>query len=182
MMKRVFIFILFMFPALLFGSEGESFFNKYFWFTVVNFLIYVGLLYYFLKKPTLDFFKNRRKTLEKEMEESAKFLEETKQELQKYRELMDRIDEKIEEIKEYTVRAEEKEVEEMLRAAESYAIKMKEDAKKIAEQEVDRAVEKLREEIAELVTKSAEESIKKLLNGDLQAKLVEDVINRLKEK
>ncbi len=182
-MKRFIYILLILLPIPLLASEGEeSFFNKYFWFAVVNFTIYVGMLYYFLKKPTLDFFKNNREKLKKEMEESERFLNETRNELAKYKELMEHLDEKIQEIKDFTIKTEEKEVETMLKAAESYAAKMKEDAKRIAQQEVDKAIQRLRDEVAEVSTKIAEESLKKILNGDIQDKLVDEVVERLKEK
>ena len=182
MIRDLFICLLFLIPRFLFASEGEtSFFNKYFWFTVANFTIYVGILYYLLKKPTLDFFKNRKKNMEEEASEAEKFLDEAKQQLKEYKELMENIDKKVNEIKEYTVKTEEKEVEAMLKAAEVYAEKIKEDAKRIAQQESDKAIEHLRGEVAELAVEVAEKSLRKLVNMDIQEKLVDETIESVRK-
>ena len=182
MLKGFVIFILFFIPQVLLASEGkETFFDKYFWLAVVNFTIYVAMLYYFLKRPTIDFFKNRRKEMEKEASDAAKLLEETRNQLEEYKNLVEHIDDKVKEIKDYTVKTEEKEVEMMLRAAEAYAEKIKEDAKRIAQQESEKAIQKLRSEVADLAVEVAEKSLQKIINGEIQEKLVDETIERVKK-
>ena len=182
-MKKVLIILLAVILSgkMLFAGEGHEmpFFNKYLWFSIINFIIFAGLLFYLLKKPVLDFFSNRKKEMEKEMEDSAKLLENAEKEREKYSELLDNLDKKIEELKNIAKSTAEREQQNIIKASEEYASKIKSEAEKIASQEVEKAIFMLKEEATELAIKIAENDIKNKINKDINERLISEVINKI---
>jgi len=180
-MKNLILIVILMFNAVLLfaNEEHEPFFNKYLWFSIINFSIFIGLLYYFLKKPIIDFFKSRRETLSKEMEDSDKMLKDAEAELEKYNKAIKELDEKIDEIKEIAKKTTEREQQNIIASSEEYSAKIKEEAEKIASQEVEKAIYLLREEISRLSIESAETSLKSKMDKKLNEKLITGLIDKI---
>ncbi len=86
MKKRFLLVALFLIsPLLLVAGEGEG--SRYlaqtgreydFFPRVVDFLIFAGLLYYLLADPIKNFFENRSKAIEKELQEIEEKVQEAK--------------------------------------------------------------------------------------------------------
>ncbi|UFH58684.1 F0F1 ATP synthase subunit B family protein [Sulfurovum mangrovi] len=114
-MKKLALYALFLVPAVVLASSGNAGESHYFQITgretdfvprLVNFIIFVGLLYYLLANPIKNFFKGRQAGIESQLKE---------------------IEEKLQAAKD-----EKKEAEERVDEAEARALQIIEDAKKEA--------------------------------------------------
>ncbi len=81
----IFVFI----PVVSFAAESSGIEPRMGW-RIINFVVFVGILYYFLRKPVAEFFRTRKETIKEELEEAErlqieaeKLLEETKEKLDK---------------------------------------------------------------------------------------------------
>ncbi len=88
-MKKLVILSLFMIPAILLAGHGEAESSRYFAQTgrendfiprIVNFTIFVGILYYLLANPIKNFFKGRSEDIEERLAEIQKRLQAAKDE------------------------------------------------------------------------------------------------------
>jgi len=83
-MKKVLLLAVFMPLALLANTHGSShevsMTNSDFFFRVLNFTIFAGLLCYLLATPIREFFKNRRDGISNQLKEIESKLEESKRE------------------------------------------------------------------------------------------------------
>ncbi|MBN2825980.1 MAG: F0F1 ATP synthase subunit B [Campylobacterales bacterium] len=79
-MRLLFVLVLVL-PTLIFASGGHgdvSMGNSDFFYRVFNFAIFVGLMYYLLANPIKNFFVGRKNSIESQLVEIEKRLEETK--------------------------------------------------------------------------------------------------------
>jgi len=82
-MRLGYVFITLLLPTLIFASGGgheggTSMGDSDFFYRVFNFAIFVGLMYYLLANPIKDFFVGRKNSIESQLVEIEKRLEETK--------------------------------------------------------------------------------------------------------
>ena len=165
--------------SLFAGEESGNFFSKYLVFDIINFTLFVWLLYHYLKQPIRDYFKNRRSSLAKEIEESDKMLKDAESELEKYEKAISELDSKIEEIKQIAKSTTEREQQAILTAAKEYSVKIKEEAEKIASQEVEKAVLTLRNEISKLSVEMAEDNLKNKIDKSLNEQIISGIIDKI---
>lgn len=102
---------------------------------VVNFLIFVAALYYVLRKPVSDFFRQRAQAIARELEAAARARDVAAQELAQMRARMGRLEEEIAAIRARAEREAEAEYERLQREAQAEAEKIR----ALAEREIEMA-------------------------------------------
>lgn len=102
---------------------------------VVNFLIFVAALYYVLRKPVSDFFRQRAQAIARELEAAARARDAAAQELAQMRARMARLEEEIAAIRARAEREAEAEYERLWREAHAEAEKIR----ALAEREIEMA-------------------------------------------
>jgi F-type H+-transporting ATPase subunit b len=190
-MKRLFILLsfflgLFYFVSLGLAAEGEashgvtpSQIRNLIWWTV-NFIALIIILYKLLKKPVVNFFKNRKENILKEYEE---LLAKKKEAEAKYLELQEKIKNlkaEAEAIYQNYVEQGIKEKERILEEAQLQAKRIKEQAQLYIAQEIENAKERLKFELAEEAVKLAEEILRKNITPEDQKRVFKEVLEQIK--
>jgi F-type H+-transporting ATPase subunit b len=141
-------------------------------FTVINFSIFVFLMFRFTKAPLVDFLTGRRRELVEAMSAAARAKEEAEQLKAEYEEKSAQLEETrrtlIEEFKEMAAKDRERILEE---AAASTA-RMLRDVKLRADNELDQAKRELRAETARLAAEMAEAEIRGKLDPAVRGRLL----------
>ncbi len=147
---------------------------------IVNFAIFVFLLYYFLRKPVMEFLAQRRMKLAADIEESERLRDEAEKKLADYATRLERIDaERAEILEGYRVRAEE-ERKAILAEARAVAERMKTEAKVAMEQELVRARAQLKERIVEEAVELARQKLRDRMDAQTNARLVDEYTTQLR--
>ena len=151
-------------------------------FSVINFFIFLGVLYVFAFPRIKSFFSERSEKIQQALRgaEEAKTLAENK--LKEYEKKIALLDKEVEEIRKAVEKEGETEKTRIISAAEKEAEIIKLQAKIIAEQELKRAKAELRKEVAALSLEKAEKIIKEKINEDDHARLVKDYIVQITSK
>jgi F-type H+-transporting ATPase subunit b len=102
---------------------------------VVNFLIFVAALYYLLRKPVSDFFRQRAQAIARELEEARRAREAAARELEQARARMARLDEDVAALRARARQEAEAEYERLWREAQIEAEKIR----ALAEREIETA-------------------------------------------
>ncbi|ADH86580.1 F0F1 ATP synthase subunit B family protein [Desulfurivibrio alkaliphilus] len=148
-------------------------------YRVLNFAALLFILIYFLKRPTVNFFTNRRESIRAELEE----LESRRQEMeQAYRESeskMASLESKAQEIVAEAVRQGEVERERILAEAERAAENMKRQAEMAVQHELATATARLRAEISEEAARAAEELVRKNLQPADEERMIAGSLDRV---
>jgi len=90
------LFTILLLPAVSFAAEGEV--EAHMLWRVIDFIIFAGILYYFLKKPIVSFFKNRQENIIKNRQEAEKSKREAERLLAEAESRLSKLDEEIESI------------------------------------------------------------------------------------
>ncbi|MGC9109393.1 MAG: F0F1 ATP synthase subunit B [Caldimicrobium sp.] len=190
-MKRLFILLIFFLGLFYFinlglAAEGEashgvtpSQIRNLIWWTV-NFIALIIILYKLLKKPVVNFFKNRKENILKEYEE---LLAKKKEAEAKYLELQEKIRNlkaEAEAIYQNYVEQGIKEKERILDEARLQAERIKEQAQLYIAQEMEKAKERLKFELAEEAVKLAEEILRKNITPEDQKRVFKEVLEQIK--
>lgn len=137
----------------------------------LNFVIFLGALVYFLREPVRDFLGDRREKIRRELEEVAAKLKEVELRLENCRKKLSASDQKIKELREEFLTEGELEKENLLKKRQSYAEKIREDAKKMGEQELSKARHRLRKRTLQLAVDLAREILQKSVEPKDQERL-----------
>lgn len=146
---------------------------------ILNFVLFVGLLFYFLKKPLGGFWTNRSHQLKLEMEEANRLKQEAGQ---RYDALQTRLSQMEEEMARLVTSLKEEgelEKKKIIEEGEKLSQRMKSDAEKIAAQEVRRAKEALKAQSVSLSIELAERLIRDEIDESDQKRLTEHYLRDL---
>ena len=141
---------------------------------IFNFILFVGLLYYFGEGPIAEFMKNRSETIGSEIAAAKRLREEAEAELLEYRGKLEQFDRQREEILEGYTKAGEGEAAALVEAAREHAERLKRDAEISIQQEIIRARTALSEEIVQDALSVARQAIRERLDDGTKAELVKD--------
>ncbi len=158
MLRLTLSFFLTLFIPLMAYASEEGGIAPHMGWRVINFIIFAGLLYYFLRKPFSEFFKNRKESIIKELEEAKKLQEEAEK-------LFEETKKKLMNL--------EKEIKNILETFESMAHNEKEQIIKEIENTIQRILKSVEEEKASILSRA------KML---LLKKMSEEAIENLKNK
>jgi len=151
-------------------------------FSVINFILFLIVLYIFALPRIKSFFFERSEKIQQALKEAeeAKTLAESK--LKEYEKKIALLDKEVEEIRKVVEKEGEVEKERIITASEKEAEIIKWQAKIIAEQELKQAKAELRKELAALSLERAEKIIKEKINEDDHTRLVKDYIAQITPK
>ncbi len=150
------------FSFLIFASEGGSLWSPTILLIghIFNFVVFVFVLYYLLKNPIKEAFRNQRIALIKKLEEAEKKEKESERKLKEIEDRMAGLKDEIEAILKKTDDIANKEKEKIIAKAKEEAEKIKKMADIAIENKIKQAKAELKKYMAELASQKAEEMIK----------------------
>lgn len=183
MKGRIVAFIIAALPLVLWAgvasaaaaAEGEGTWSTLmlFW-RVVNTIALLAILVYFMKKPLVTFFSERKEQIAKDLEEAKEQRQRAEHLLAEYQQKIAGMEKELEKLRADLARAAEADSQRLIVTAEKMAAAMVESAKLTAEQEVRKAKQALKDESALLAVELAESLIRETINDDDRKRLVEE--------
>jgi len=148
-------------------------------FPLLNFLLYVYLIKRLVIPAVLDFLRARRQQVLTSIESAAESKQKAGAFVEDYKARLARSNQEVQSIQS-SLRAEgEREKTKLLEEAERLAVKIKEDAAFLADQEVKLARQEIREEMANQAEATAKELIERNLSSADQGRLVAEFIHNV---
>ena len=147
----------------------------------VNVGILVAILVYFLKKPLSSYLKERSELLRKSIDDAARARAEAAEKLSAIQARMASLSGEIEEMNRRMESEAGDEAKRLREAAQAEIVRLREQTKFAADQEVKKAREELRREAADLSAAAAEDLVKKSVTPDDQERIVRENIEKIKE-
>lgn len=141
-------------------------------FDWVNFILFLVILIYFLRKPLAGFFAGRSAAIEHDLEEGRAALEKARAQLAAAEEKMRRLGEDIAAYKENAAREQQAERERLQRAAEEESRRVLASARAMIESSVQAARQELRKAAVSEAVALAETMIRGQLDEAARARLV----------
>lgn len=146
---------------------------------VINFVIFLAILYYAGGKKLFTFFPGRSKEIETELSDLDARRQKAEQKLAEVEQSIANLDEERERIlAQAQVQGEDLKAD-IISKAESAAELIKQQAKISAEQEARFALEEIKAELAEKVTEAAEAMIRKKMKAEDHKALINDSLTRV---
>lgn len=187
MKARVILSILLVVPMVLaagtaFASSegGTSPWNTWMlMWRVVNTVALVALLVYFLKKPLVSFFAERRIQIEKDLADAREQRERAERIIAEYKEKIAGMERELEKMRADLEKAAEAESRKVTGNAERMASAMVEAARMAAEQEVRKAKVILKNEAVDMAVKLAETLIREKITDSDRKKIMEDYLDKV---
>ncbi len=159
------------------GGEEESSWTPWLllW-RVVNTLALIALLVYFVKKPLVTFFAERKDQIRRDLAEALEQREAALQLLAEYKEKIAGMEKELERMQVELRKSAESDSEKIMENAERMSVAIVESAKMTAEQEVRKARESLKNEAVELAVQMAETMIREKISEQDRKRIVEDYL------
>ncbi|MDA8407422.1 MAG: ATP synthase F0 subunit B [Deltaproteobacteria bacterium] len=143
---------------------------------VINTLALVVVLVYFVKKPLVTFFAERKDQIRRDLAEALEQRETALRLLADYKEKIAGMEKELERMRIELKKAAESDSEKIMANAERLSIAVVESAKMTAEQEVRKARENLKNEAVELAVQMAETMIREKISEKDRKRIVEDYL------
>lgn len=167
-------------PALA-ASEG-GYTTDHYWnfaFRLINFALFLGIIYFLAGKKIGDFFKTRRYTIENDLADLNQRKEDAEKRLKDVEASIANIDAERQAIlDDYRAQGEALKAA-IIEKAEKTAGQITAQAAMTAEQEARLAVEELRSDMADMVIVAAEKALNKKLNAVEQEKLIDKYLTKV---
>jgi len=161
-------------------EQGHGGFNLWpFIFQVVNFILFLFVLYKFAVPAVGKFFAARSQKIRQSLKEAEDAKAEAERKLQEYQDKLKALGKEVEELRAVAVNEGGVEKERIIKQAEKEVEAIQAQARTIAEREIKRAKQELRKEAGMLSLQRAEEMIKEAINDKDQARLRNDYISRI---
>ena len=179
-----------LFAAVAFASEGGgeeaeslgAILKGYIW-PIINFLILIYVLVFFIKKMDLKgFFKKRTELIEQTLREAREAKELAQKALAEVEERLKTKDSEIEHIIAAARQSGEKEKTRLIEEGDKLKARVLEQARTNIDYEVKRAKEAIKEEAVEIAMELAEKKLKEKLSKDEQLKLLEESLAKIEGK
>ncbi len=166
------------------GGHGEGHSKAKGWvatdtYRVMNFAVLAIALFFLLKKPVANALNTRIKDIKEQLAELESKKEKAEKDLEEYNKKLSLLSDEAEKIvAEYKRQGEEAKAR-ILKAAESSAEKLEEQARKNIEHEFKKAKARLQEEILDKALAKAEELLKTKITDDDQERLVDEYLEKV---
>ncbi|MCP4603983.1 MAG: ATP synthase F0 subunit B [Proteobacteria bacterium] len=141
-----------------------------------NFICLLLIVYFILRKPLSQKFKDRKETLEKAINEANQMKARAEKALSQARSKMQAIDVEMARIRQEILDAGKAESARILEDAEAQAERMRSDAKAAVEQEIARLAQGIREQFADEVVAMAEQLVHKQIESVDHERLARDYL------
>jgi F-type H+-transporting ATPase subunit b len=161
------------------SSEGESVSATEMLWHALNLALILGIILYFARKPVAEYLEQRRQGIEKNLETSARVLEEAESKLAAWNERAARLDAEVGQIRETSRRLAEEERDKILAQARATAERIRSDAQAAVDQELRRARAALSAEAADLAVDLAARLISERVSDDDQKRLFDEFLTRV---
>ena len=149
------------------------------WFPLANFLIYAFILVKFAFPLVRDFLRSRRYEVVSTISQASAKKQAAEALVNEYRAKLAGLETEVQSILASLRQEGERERNRVVSEAQATAVKIKEDASFLAEQEVKMARQKLREEMAELAAATARQLVERNLSSADQTRLADDFIQTI---
>ena len=146
---------------------------------IINFLILFGFLIYFLKKPLVSYFSERKEQIRRDLDEAREQRNQAEQKLKEYEKKLAGMEQELEKMRQDLQKAAGLESEKVVANAERMSAGIVESAKLAAEQEVRKAKTLLRNEAVDLAVELAESLISEKITDDDRRTIVEDYLDKV---
>lgn len=150
-------------------------------FKTVNALIFFGLIIFFGRKPLRQFFLGRSRRLRDTIVRIARQKEVAESRLREFRGKLDQIDAETAELIRDFKNVGENEKKNLIEKAENYAERLRADTLRVGKQELGRAESMLKRTTVILALSMAEESIRRGMTNEDQARLIHWGVEELPE-
>ena len=147
----------------------------------VNFLILATALVFFVRKPLLAYFADRRETIRKDLEEAARLKKEAEERYAQWQRKLTDLDNELASIRSTAEERVETERNHLLADAKAAADRIRQDAATAVDQELRRAQGRLRQEASELAVELASGMLRENVTGDDRDRLVDEFISRIEQ-
>lgn len=151
------------------------------YYSIINFVIFVALMVYVLRKPLRAFLQTRRETFETMLAESQKAHTEAAAKLAEYETRLAQLDAEIAEMKRAAKEEGEKDRAAIVAQAKDYASKLKTDTTRMIAQELRSSKELLKGTTIDLAIVLAERMLRQQLKPADHAKLVKGYVQQLEQ-
>lgn len=146
---------------------------------IFNFILFVGLLFFLLRKAVAEFWQNRAQTIVLDMEEASRARKEAGKKVFDLEARIARLDHEAQELVNAFREQGELEKKRIIEKATADALQLTEDAKRVMEQEVTKSKEQLKHQAIQLSVEIAERLLKEKLTATDQQKLRTDFLKHL---
>ena len=165
------------------GQQGTSNFKKIWMdcWRVINFLILVFFLVKFLKEPLGRFFKESARSIREKLQGTEEAYLLAQRELEEVEKQLESLDAETLKLRTAIGEIGEKERDKIIANARQTAEHMLEKARLEAGYRVEEAKSELRRQVIDEAVKTAEDSVRKLINQTDQERLVNEYLHNLKE-
>ncbi len=175
------VFIVFYFISNnVIASEGAAKANAVY-FSLINFILLVVGLYFILKKPVKDFFKERNFLVKKGFEDAKQLKETADLQIEEYSSKIRNVETEVSKIIDEIRNEGELERNKIVSDAQKMAERLKMDSQKLIEQEFRKAKEKLKQEVIQLSVQLASEKIKQDMSETQQSSIVQSYLNKMEQ-
>lgn len=164
------------------GGEAEGPAVVYIVGVVLNFIIFVWILYKYGKPALSKHYAQQREELLEHLDTAKKLREKAEQKLHDYEKRLNGLETEREEILARYRQQGESERDRLILEAKSQIEKMEANAKAVIAQEQHRAVKELEQEAVDLAVRLAEEKLKVRVNEDTDQRMVERLTRRLEQE
>ncbi len=182
-MSRLVYFInILLLPSILMAAEGDGSHGPDFMglvWRIIVFVVFVAILYKFLKEPLINFLDDRTNQIEESIEMAEKAKENAEVELTNYKLKLQQMEKELETMKLRAKKQADLERESILEDAKNNIAKLRKSTEDMIQSDLDRAKAELRQEAAKLSLELAEQKIQKRLTGDMQKRLAKKYIAKM---
>ncbi len=162
--------------AIAASDGGSSWTPWLLMWRVINTIALLGLLIYFVKKPLVNFFQERKNSIARELDEAREKRDEAVRLIEEYKTKMAGMEQELAKMSGELKKAAESDSQKLVATAEKLSAAMIESARVTAEQEVRKARILLKNEAVELAMTMAEALIKQKINDQDRKRIVEDYL------
>jgi F-type H+-transporting ATPase subunit b len=149
------------------------------WFPLINFLIYAYIIVKFAVPPIRDFLRSRREEVVGKITRASAKKQAAQALVEEYRVKLAGLDTEVRSIQASLGEEGEREKAKLLSEAQAMAVKIREDGRFLADQEVKMARQKLREEMAEEAEATARQLVERNLSHADESRLVNDFVQTI---
>ena len=145
----------------------------------INFIIYAAFLYYFALPLVRSFLRARREGVVATIAQASAKKQQAEALVKEYRAKLAAVEQQVESMVTALREDAEKEKAKLLSEAQAMAVKIREDARFLAEREVGIAREKIREELANQAETTARELVQRNISPADQGRLAQEFITQI---
>jgi F-type H+-transporting ATPase subunit b len=149
--------------------------------TAINLVLLLGVIFYFARKPVLEYFDSRRRTIKEDLTGAAAELTDAEATYAKWQRRLIDLETELEEIRTTSRHRAESERERIIADAHTAAERIRNNASAAITQELRRAREQLREEAAQLAIEMAADRLAREVTAADRDRLLDEFIDRVEQ-